>query len=122
VRLARQLDLAVLALALPVFLIADLPVAGWALGAGVWLAQRGIQLVFDRRASRSDDPRSVVGYAAGGAILRGWLAALTVLVVGILAGEDVGLSAVLLILVLFSVYFAVKVTERLAADAGPERP
>jgi len=56
----------------------------------------------------------VVGYTAGGAIARGWLAALAVLVIGILAGDDVGLSAVVLILVLFTVYFASRLIERLA--------
>jgi len=48
------------------------------------------------------------------AIARGWLAALAVLVIGILAGDDVGLSAVVLILVLFTVYFASRLIERLA--------
>ena len=108
----RYLGLAALALALPVFLVAGLPVAGWLLGAGVWLAQRALQLLFASRLRRTDDPRAVVGYEAGGAIARGWLAALAILVVGILAGEEVGLSAVVLVLVLFSIYFAGRVVER----------
>ncbi len=114
----RHLDLVVLAAALPVFVIAGLPIGGWALAAGVWLAQRALQMYFESRVQRSDDPRTIVGFTAGGAIARGWLAALAVLVIGILAGQDVGLSAVVLILVLFTVYFAVRLATRPPARRG----
>jgi hypothetical protein len=110
----RYLDLVALAVALPVFAVAGLPLGGWALGAGVWLGQRALQLFFESRVRRSDDPKTVVGYTAGGAIARGWLAALAVLVIGILAGDEVGLSAVVLVLALFTVYFASRVIERSA--------
>lgn len=113
----RHLDLIALAVALPVFLLAGLPIAGWALGAGVWIAQKGLQVFFEGRARRAEEPGTVVGYTAGGAIARGWLAALAVLVIGILAGDDVGLSAVGLVLVLFTIYFTGRVVER-AADRG----
>lgn len=121
----RQLDLVLLALALPVFALAGLPLTGYALGAGVWLAQKAMQLFFERRIRTTDDPKAVVGYTAGGAIARGWVSALAVLVIGILAGDEVGLSAVLLILALFTVYFAGRVIERagqtLDAAGGPDR-
>jgi hypothetical protein len=84
----------------------------------VWLAQRGLQLFFQSRVRRTDDPKAVVGYTAGGAIARGWLAALAVLVVGILAGDDVGLSAVVLILVLFTVYFGGRLLQRAGAQGA----
>jgi hypothetical protein len=109
--LLRQLDLVALVLALPVFVLAGLPLGGWALGAGVWLVQKGLQLFFERRVRGAEDPRAVVGYTAGGAIARGWLAALAVLVIGILAGDDVGLSAVVLVLALFTIYFAGRLLE-----------
>jgi hypothetical protein len=108
----RYADLIALALALPVFALAGLPLGGWALGAGVWLAQRALQLLFESRVRRTDDPKAVVGYTAGGAIARGWLAAVAVLAIGILAGDEVGLSAVVLILALFSVYFAARLLGR----------
>jgi hypothetical protein len=114
----RYLDLVALALALPVFALTGLPLGGWALGAGVWLGQRALQLFFESRVRRSDDPRTVVGYTAGGAIARGWLAALAVLAIGILAGDDVGLSAVVLVLALFTVYFATRVIERAMEEAA----
>jgi hypothetical protein len=114
----RQLDLIALALALPVFVIAGLPIAGWALGAGVWLAQRALQLFFESKVRASDDPKTVVGYTAGGAIARGWLAAVAVLAIGILAGDEVGLCAVVLVLVLFTVYFAGRLIGHAADEQG----
>ena len=101
----RLLDLVVLALAVPLFLIAGFPLAGYATGAGAWLAQRGLQIVLERRAKASQDPRTVVGLTAGSMIARGWLVALTILLVGLAAGNDVGLSAAVLVIALFTVYF-----------------
>ena len=37
----RFLDLVLLAVALPVFLVAGLPMLGYAAGAAAWLVQRG---------------------------------------------------------------------------------
>jgi hypothetical protein len=112
----RHVDLLVLAVALPVFLIAGLPIGGYGLGAGVWLAQKVLQMYFERKIRGSKDPRTVVGYTAGGAIARGWLSALAVLAIGILAGDEVGLSAVVLILALFTSYFAARLVERALAQ------
>ena len=42
----------VLALALPVFLLAGWPVEGWALAVVVWLAAQALGLVLTRLASR----------------------------------------------------------------------
>src|SRR3712207_8005782 len=72
----RNLDLALLALALPVFIIADLPVLGWVTAAVIWLLWRGIGEWSDRRASAAaaaNDPRKMAGIAAGSMIGRGWL-------------------------------------------------
>ena len=102
----RWLDLVVLVLALPVFVVAGLPLAGYATGAGAWVAQRALQIVLQRRAEASRDPRTVVGLTAGGMLMRGWLVALTILLVG-LSDNDAGLSAALLVVALFTVYFNV---------------
>jgi hypothetical protein len=107
----RQLDLLVLALALAVFLAAGLPVLGWATAASLWLAQRGIQLLVTRRVAASKDPRTVVGLMAGSMLGRTWLTMLTILVVG-LSDRKVGLSAAVLVLALFTVYFTVGMITR----------
>ena len=107
----RYLDLLLLALALPVFLAAGLPMLGYAAGAAAWLAQRALQVWLNRRAAASHDPRTVVGIAAGSMIGRGWLVALTIFAAG-LSDEDAGLAAAVLVIVLFTAYFTVSMIMR----------
>jgi hypothetical protein len=104
--LLRYLDLLLVVLALPVFLAAGLPLAGWGVGAGAWLAQRGLQLSLNRRARASTDPRTVVGLLAGSMIARGWLVAIAIFLVG-LGDNHAGLAAAVLVIALFTVYFTV---------------
>lgn len=112
VRMLAYLDLVVLALALPVFLLAGLSLAGWGVMAVVWLAQRAFGAWLQRRADASDDPRTVVGLVAGGSMARAWLTAIAILTAGLVLGEDAGLAAVLLALVLFTTYFMVRLIGR----------
>jgi hypothetical protein len=103
-RMMRYLDLALLALALPIFIAADLPLLGW-LGAAVgWLVQRGVQMAIESRARASDDPRTVAGLLTGSMIARGWIIAASIFVVG-LSDREAGLSAAILAITLFTVYF-----------------
>jgi hypothetical protein len=111
VRSARFLDLGVLALALPVFAIAGLPLIGWAAAAAAWLVQRGLQLVLERRARESDDVRTVAGLVAGSMVMRAWLVALAVFGIG-LVDREAGLSAAVLAIVLFTVYFSTALVAR----------
>jgi hypothetical protein len=103
-RMMRYLDLALLALALPVFLAADLPLLGWAGAAVGWLVQRGIQHLIEKQARASDDPRTVAGLLAGSMIARGWIVAGSIFVVG-LSEREAGLSAAILAITLFTFYF-----------------
>jgi hypothetical protein len=107
----RYLDLVLLALALPVFLAAGLPMLGYAAGAGAWLVQRAIQIALTRKAAASDDPRTVVGITAGSMIGRAWLVALTIFAAG-LNDEDAGLAAAVLVILLFTAYFTVSMIMR----------
>ena len=103
-RVMRYLDLVVLALALVVFVAADLPLLGWAGAGGAWLVQRGVQHLIERRARASDDPRTVAGLMTGSMLARGWLVAGTIFVVG-LSEREAGLAAAILTIILFTVYF-----------------
>jgi hypothetical protein len=116
----RLLDLVVLAVAFPVFVLADFPLAGYAAGAGAWVVQRTLQVTIERRAKASDDPRTVVGLTAGSMIARGWLVALTIFGVGVAVDNKAGLSAAVLVIALFTVYFTVSITLR-PFDAAGER-
>ena len=109
--LIRYLDLVLLAVALPIFVVAGLPMLGYAAGAAAWLVQRAIQIALYRKAAAADDPRTVVGIAAGSMIGRGWLVALTIFAAG-LNDEDAGLAAAVLVILLFTAYFTVSMIMR----------
>ncbi|HMJ04160.1 MAG TPA: hypothetical protein VK506_14560, partial [Conexibacter sp.] len=104
----RYFDLAVAVLALPLFVLADFPIAGWITGAGTYAAQRAVGELTARRAAASDDARTTVGLMAGSMIGRGWLVALTIFAVGVTVGDDAGLSAAVLFIALFTIYFTVQ--------------
>jgi hypothetical protein len=108
----RYLDFAALALALPLFLLAGFPIAGYLAGGGAWILQRVAQIVMQRRAEASDDPRVVAGWTAGSMIARGWFCAFAIFGVGLAAGDDAGLSAGVLVIALFTVYFMVRMILR----------
>ena len=102
----RWLDIVLLAISLPIFLAAGLPMAGWAVAAGAWLIQRGVQVYTNRRAAASDDPRTTVGLLAGSMIGRGWFMAISIFLVGV-NDNSAGLAAAVLVVALFTVYFTV---------------
>ena len=102
----RYLDLIVLALALPFFLILSLPLLGYAAIAAVWLIQRAVQHFANAKADAADDPRTSVGVLAGSMLLRGWLTAGTILAVGLLGENEDGMAAAVMGISLFTIYFA----------------
>lgn len=118
----RNLDLAILALALGVFVLGGLPVLGWLTAAGVWAMWRGVGELAERRADGEKDPRRVAGLMAGSMIARGWALGLILLAVGLGAGDDVGLAAAILSVVLFTVRFTLKAVMRpVSGGSGPTR-
>ena len=111
-------DLALLVLALPVFVLAGWPLGGYAVAAGAWLVQRGIQVVASRRATAAQkrgERRAALGILAGATLARVWLIALAVLLVG-LAEREAGLAAALLSAALFTVYLATQFVTRLVVE------
>ena len=86
------------------------------MGGGAWVVQRIVQriaqILMQRRAEASDDPRVVAGWTAGSMIARGWFCALAIFGVGIAAGDEAGLSAALLVIGLFTVYFTIRMILR----------
>src|ERR671922_2598340 len=117
----RYLDIVLLIVALPIFVLGGLPMLGYVAGAGAWLVQRAIQVVLNRKAAEADDPRTTVGIAAGSMIGRGWLVALTIFAAG-LKDEDAGLAAAVLVIVLFTAYFTVSMIMRPFDTDTSEQP
>jgi hypothetical protein len=116
--LLRLLDLLVLALALPLFLIAGLPPIGWAVVAVVWVAQRWIVATVKRRAIATGDRSAVMKAISLSMMVRLALVTSAVAVVGII-DRDAGLPAALLAAVLFSIALGVQMTS--APPTGAQR-
>ena len=102
----RHVDLVVLALALPIFLGADLPLLAYGCVAVAWIAQRVLQAALVRRARAATEARTMAGIAVTSMIVRALLAGAGILVAGIV-DRDAGLAAAVLVVVLFTVYFAI---------------
>ena len=103
-RALRYLDFAVLLLALPIFVAADLPLFGWAGAAGAWVLQRGAHALLLGRAQASRNPRSAVGLMSVSLLGRIWFLALAVLAIGLI-DRDAGLPAAVLTAITFQVWF-----------------
>jgi len=104
----KYVDLIALLAALAVFLLGDLPLLGFAVAAAVWLVQRGIQVLAQRRMKQelaAGNRQKAMGFVAGSALGRVWLMATAVLLVGVVERES-GLAAALLLLALFTISFA----------------
>lgn len=104
----KYVDLIALLVALAVFLIGDLPLLGYAVAASVWLLQRGIQMLAQRRMKQelaAGNRQKAMGFVAGSTLGRVWLMATAVLLVGI-AERESGLASAILLLALFTISFA----------------
>ena len=104
----KYVDLFALAAALVVFVVADLPLVGYAAGAAAWLAQRGVQVLANRRADEAlanGNRQRAMGTIAATTLGRVWLMTTAVLVVGLAVEREAGLAAAVLVLVLFTISF-----------------
>jgi hypothetical protein len=104
----KYVDLIALLVALAVFLFGDFPLLGYAVAAGAWLTQRGIQMLAQRRMKQelaAGNRQKAMGIVAATGLGRVWLMATSVLLVGV-AERESGLAAALLLLALFTISFA----------------
>lgn len=107
-RLAVVAGGVIVALALPVFLVAGWPFAGWALGAGLWLASRLLDAVFSRVGIGEPTLRGS-GIVAFGMMARGILLALAAIVVAVY-DPDVAVAGVLVYAAAFTFELALSLT------------
>jgi hypothetical protein len=108
----RFLDVGLIILALPFVVVAGLPVLGYAVGAGAWIAQRIAGELVERRARAADDPRTEIGLTVGSIIARAWIVGLAIVAVGTAGSRDDGAMAAATVLAAFSIYFAMNVLLR----------
>ena len=114
----KYVDLLALVAALAVFLLGGFSLLGYAVAAGVWLTQRGIQALAQRRMRQElarGNRQKAMGLVAGSGLGRVWLMATVVLLVGV-AEREAGLAAALLLLALFTLSFAAQGISHLFDD------
>jgi hypothetical protein len=119
--LVRYADLVLLVVALPVFVLADLPLLGYAAVAAAWLVQRAVLLVADRRVAASlaaGDRKAAVGVKAATTLGRAWFVAACVLLVGLLGEREDGLAAAILAAILFTAQIGGAALSRMLSGEG----
>lgn len=119
--LFRWLDVVLVVLAAPFVILTGLPVLGYAVGAAAWVLNRALGAFVARRASAQADVRRAVGMNLGALIARSWLVGLTILAVGLAGEREDGLTAAILLLAAFTLYFVTALLLR-PLERNPTRP
>ena len=117
--LFRWLDVVLVVLAAPFVVLIGLPVLGYAVGAAAWIANRAIGAGVERVATAQDDLRRAVGFNLGALIARSWLVGLTILAVGLAGEREDGLTAAVLMLAAFTLYFVTSLLLRSLEGKAP---
>jgi hypothetical protein len=101
----RWLDVVLLVLASPFALLMGAPALGYVVGAVAWILSRLAGVLVERFARTREDVRAVIGLNFAALLARSWLVGLTILAVGLLGERKDGLTAAILMLVAFTLYF-----------------
>jgi hypothetical protein len=112
----RYADVGLLIVALPVFLLAGLPMVGYAALAVAWLVQHALYAYAERSAAaslKSGDRRRALGTIGFATLGRVWIVTGTILGVGLIGEREDGLAAAVLALALVTVHFATLAAGRL---------
>jgi small-conductance mechanosensitive channel len=100
----RNVDLVVLALAIPVWIAVGLPALGWVATTVSWLLARWFQAFAERRAAAKGNRQAALGARAASLLGRLYLVTMAVFVAGLI-DREAGLTAALLAVVVFTAYF-----------------
>jgi hypothetical protein len=105
----RYFDLILLAIALPVFLVAGWPLLGYAAAAAAWLVQHAVWVLAERHAAdaleRGNRNRAMglIGFSTLGRL---WIVTAAILLVGLLGEREDGLAAAVLSVILVTAHLA----------------
>jgi len=105
----KFLDPLMLAAALAVFVVAGLPMLGFAVAAAAWLVQRVAQEIAGKRVAAelvAGNRQRAMGVTGATTLGRVWLMTLSVLLVGLLADREDGLAAALTLTAFFTTSLA----------------
>ena len=108
----RWLDVVLLLASAPVLLLAGVPTLGVLIGTGAWVLNRVVGAVLESKARQAKDMRTQTGLLLGSTMGRAWLAGLTILAAGLAGEREDGLTAAILVLAAFTVYFVLSLILR----------
>ncbi len=114
----RYLDVVLVLASTPFVLVAGLPFAGFAIGAGAWIATRAGVVWVERRAWAAHDFRVRAALHLVAILGRVWLVGLAVLVARFAIGTSNGIAAAVVVLAAFTVELAIKLVLRRTITAG----
>lgn len=116
-RILVNLDLVVLLPAVVLALAFGAPSFGVLVGAGAWLLQRVVALADRRVIVRAAEPGSRLGLNFIDSFARIWLLVVGIVVAGAVGSHSDGLAAALVILIAYSIAFAVRIAR--GREGGP---
>ena len=102
----RYLDVWLVLASAPFVVLAGLPTLGYAIGAAAWVLTRAGNVYVLGRAQRVSDVKARAGLQVAGMMGRLWLVGLAVVAARFAGDKDDGITAAVLVLAAFSVYFA----------------
>ena len=107
----RYFDVLVILVAAPIMLLIGVPAAGYAIGAGAWIALRAVGVAVER-AAEARELRAQVSLRLGYMLGRLFLLALAIVLARNGGGRNDGLAALVVIVVAFTVQLAVSALNR----------
>jgi hypothetical protein len=110
--LLRYFDVVLVVVAAPIMIAIGVSAAGYAIGAGAWIALRAAGEVLERNRALHADARIDVSVRLGYMLSRLFLLAIAVIIARAQLGRDAGLTALGVIVVAFTVQLAVMAMAR----------
>ena len=108
----RYLDLVLITLGVPIFLLMGVSATGYLAGAGAWLMLRLAGVGLERYVRANPDARREVSLRLAYLITRVFLLALTVVLVRRSAGKDAALASLAVIVFAFTVQLVISFVDR----------
>lgn len=110
--LLRYFDVVLIVVAAPIVIAIGASASGYAIGGGTWIALRAAGEVLERNKALHANPRTDVSVRLVVMLSRLFLLAIAVIIARSQVGRDAGVTALVVIVVAFTVQLAVSATTR----------
>lgn len=107
----RYLDIALVVLAAPFVVLLGVPPLGYVVAAVVWIVQRGIEALLERRAARAQ-LRGAIGLKFASMLGRTWAIGIAIIAVGVAGEREDGFVAAVVCLIAYTVHLATQLILR----------